>query len=82
LQAKTVAAFNSGSRLTSAARRGSVLVEDERMIFLLELILIGIGSIIIGPAAFHGRVRYGIGWDHCGKTTGKLSMSVEACGIA
>jgi len=52
------------------------------MIFLLELILIGIGSIIIGPAAFHGRVRYGIGWDHCGKTTGKLSMSVEACGIA
>src|SRR5271169_169063 len=26
----------------------------------------------IGPAAFHGRVRNGNGWDHCGKTTGKL----------
>src|ERR1700680_2976432 len=27
----------------------------------------------IGPAAFHGRVRNGNGWDHRGKTTGKSS---------
>ena len=25
----------------------------------------------IGPAAFHGRVRDGNGWDHCGIAAGK-----------
>ena len=29
----------------------------------------------IGPAAFHGRVRNGNGWDHRGKTTGKLATA-------